>query len=74
MQWAALSWIDLGTYVSAAIGIASALVRLIEAVAGVTPTTADDEFVGRAKRALGVAVKVADRIALNPPQSQARPD
>lgn len=69
-----LSLIDLGTYVSAAIGIASALVRLVEVVAGITPTTADDEFAGKARRALGTVIKLADRVALNPPQSQARVD
>lgn len=68
----AFSFLDIGTYIAAAIGIASAAVRLIEQIAGVTPNTADDEFAGKARRTLGKVVAVADRLALNPPASQAR--
>lgn len=66
--------VDLGTYISAAIGVASVLVRAADAIAGITPSTADDEFVGRLKRGLGTAVRWADRLALNPPKPKARAD
>lgn len=72
-MYAGFSIIDIGTYISAAIGIASALVRLAEQVASITPSTKDDEFAGKARKVLGRAVAVIDRIALNPPASKARP-
>ena len=50
----------LGIIVTAATSIVAAL----EKVAEVTPTTKDDEYVGKAKAALGYVAAVLDKVSV----------
>lgn len=45
---------------------ASFIVKGLEVIAGVTPTTKDDEFVGKLKRGLGYVSGLLDRFAVHP--------
>lgn len=54
------------------VGSASAIVAALDKIAAITPTTKDDMIVGKAKRYIGIAVAVLDRIALNPDKAKAR--
>lgn len=47
------------------IGSASLIVTALEKLAGITPSTRDDELVGKIKRAVGYISAVVDKIALN---------
>lgn len=55
-----------------AVGTASILFKALEKIAGVTPTTKDDEFVSKVKKWLGFLSSVLDRLALNPDKTKAR--
>lgn len=68
-----VSLADLAVSVPAIIGAASLMVKAAGLIAGITPSKRDDELVGRIERALGLVVRVADRVALNPPAEKARP-
>lgn len=46
------------------VGAMATIVKGLEVVAGVTPTTKDDEYVGKAKRALGVVSYWLDKLSL----------
>jgi len=50
----------------AVVGGASLIVQGLEKIAGVTPSTKDDEWVGKTKRTLGKVSEVLSRLALNP--------
>lgn len=63
---------DIATYISAAIGAASLVVQAAEKITGITPSQADDEFVSKVKVGLAKVVRIADRLALNPPAPKAR--
>lgn len=45
---------------------ATCIVKGLEVIAGITPTTKDDEFVGKVKRALGYVSDILDRFAVHP--------
>ena len=46
------------------IGAMATIVKGLEVVAGVTPTTKDDEYVGKVKKALGVVSYWLDKLSL----------
>lgn len=54
------------------VGAASMILAGLRKIANITPTTVDDEWVSKAEKALAFAVKLLDRLALNPDQSAAR--
>lgn len=64
--------INAFTYATAIIGAASLLVAAAEKIAGITPSTKDDYYVGKAKKFLGSITAVLDKIALNPAKHNAR--
>jgi len=47
------------------VGALAAIVKGLEVIAGVTPSTKDDELVGKAKRALGVVSYWLDKLSLS---------
>lgn len=51
------------------IGICSAIVKALEAIAGITPSTKDDHYVGVVKRGLGYLTALLSSMALNPRQT-----
>jgi hypothetical protein len=51
--------------VVAIIGAATALVNAAEYIAGITPSTKDDEYVSEFKRKLGVLVAFLDKVAMS---------
>lgn len=53
-------------YALAVVGGASLIVEGLSKIAGVTPSTKDDEYVGKAKRVLGYVSGFLSRIARNP--------
>lgn len=59
-------------YVSTIAGAASLVVLALEKIAGITPSTKDDYYVGKAKKFLGKVTAVLDKIALNPAKHNAR--
>jgi len=56
-----ISYIELALVV---IGAMATIVKGLEVVAGVTPTTKDDKYVGKAKQALGVISYWLDKLSL----------
>lgn len=54
------------------VGTASIIFKALEKIAHVTPTTKDDEFVSKVRKALGFLSALLDRLALNPDKSKAR--
>lgn len=54
------------------VGTASVIFKALEKIAHITPTTKDDEFVGKVRKALGFLSALLDRLALNPDKSKAR--
>lgn len=46
------------------IGAMATIVKGLEVVAGVTPTTKDDEYVGKVKKALGYVSYWLDKLSL----------
>ncbi len=50
----------------AVVGGASSIVMGLEKIAKITPSTKDDYYVGKAKRAVGWASEILSKIALNP--------
>lgn len=57
---------------STVVGTASIIFKALEKIAQVTPTTKDDEFVGKVRKYLGFLSALLDRLALNPDKSKAR--
>jgi len=55
------SYIELALIV---IGAMAAIVKGLEVIAGVTPSTKDDEYVGKFKQALGVVSYWLDKLSL----------
>ena len=56
-----IGYIELALIV---IGGMATIVKGLEVVAGVTPSTKDDEYVGKAKKALGVVSYWLDKLSL----------
>ena len=56
-----IGYIELALVV---IGAMATIVKGLEVVAGVTPTTKDDEYVGKTKKALGVVSYWLDKLSL----------
>ena len=52
--------------IGAVVSGATLIVLGLEKIAGITPTTKDDEFVGKVKRALGYVSDILDRFAVHP--------
>jgi hypothetical protein len=57
-----VSYIELALVI---VGALAAIVKGLEVIAGVTPSTKDDELVGKAKRALGVVSYWLDKLSLS---------
>jgi hypothetical protein len=53
-------------YALAVVGGASLIVAGLEKIADVTPSTKDDLYVGKAKRAIGYVAAILDKLAVNP--------
>lgn len=53
-------------YLAILVAGASSIVFGLEKIAGITPSTKDDYYVGKAKRALGWLSEILSKIALNP--------
>lgn len=64
--------VQVVTLIPTVIGAASVLVKTASAVAKVTPSTKDDELVGKGAKMLSKTVAVLDKIALNPDTLDAR--
>lgn len=58
-----MDWLQIALEI---IGGASILVMALEKFAKITPSTKDDYYVSKAKRYVGYAVSLADKLALNP--------
>lgn len=56
----------------AVVGGASVVVQGLAKIAAVTPSTRDDEIIGKVQTVLTGIVRVLDKIALNLPAQQAR--
>lgn len=54
------------------VGAASLMVQGIAKVTAITPSTKDDEVVGKVQSFLVVTTKVLDRVALNLPATKSR--
>lgn len=52
--------------IGAVVSGATLIVLGLEKIAGITPTTKDDEFVGKVKRALGYVSAILDRLSVHP--------
>ncbi len=57
-----VSYIELALVI---VGALAAIVKGLEVIAGVTPSTKDDELVGKVKRALGVVSYWLDKLSLS---------
>jgi hypothetical protein len=58
-----VEWLEI---IAVVVGGASMIVLGLEKIAGVTPSTKDDEYVGKAKKVLGKVSEILSRLALNP--------
>jgi len=56
-----INYIELALII---VGAMATIVKGLEVVAGVTPTTKDDEYVGKFKQALGVVSYWLDKLSL----------
>ncbi len=56
-------WIEIAFIV---VGACSTIVLGLEKIAGVTPSTKDDEYVSKAKKGLGWLSDLLSKLALNP--------
>lgn len=56
-----ISYIELALII---VGAMATIVKGLEVVAGVTPSTKDDEYVGKLKQALGVVSYWLDKLSL----------
>lgn len=56
----------------AVIGGASVIVQGLAKIATVTPSTRDDEIIGKVQAVLSGVIKILDKIALNLPADKAR--
>lgn len=68
-------FVPVGQYIGLAltgVGAASLLLQGIALIAGITPSTRDDECVGKIQRGLAKVQRVLDRLALNPSANKAR--
>lgn len=52
--------------IGAVVSGATLIVLGLEKIAGITPTTKDDEFVGKVKRMLGYVSDLLDRLSVHP--------
>lgn len=53
-------------------GTASYIFQILEKIADLTPTDKDNEYLGKAQRALAYVIAILDRIAVNPDKEHAR--
>ena len=60
------------TVLTSVVGAASLVVQGIAKVTAITPSTRDDEIVGKVQYGLAVTSRFLDKIALNFPATQAR--
>ena len=51
-------------YVGIVVTAATAIVAALEKIAEVTPTTKDDEYIGKAKKWLGVVSAILDKVSV----------
>ncbi|EPX9362315.1 hypothetical protein ACW6B7_000021 [Aeromonas veronii] len=56
----------------AVVGAASLIVQGLAQIAAVTPSTRDDEIIGKVQAILAGLVKILDKVALNLPADKAR--
>lgn len=56
--------------IGAVVSGATLIVLGLEKIAAVTPTTKDDEFVGKLQRGLGYVSAILDRFAVHPTKKQ----
>lgn len=60
------AWVGEGlTYLTMIIGGATLIVHGLEKFAKITPSTKDDEWVGKTKRRLGVIAAFLDKVAMS---------
>jgi hypothetical protein len=59
-------------WVLTAVGAASAIVAALIPIAKLTPSSKDDEFLGKAQKFLAWLIAILDRVAINPSQDNAR--
>lgn len=64
--------ITVFTVLTSVVGAASLVVQGIAKVTAITPSTRDDEIVGKVQSGLAVTSRFLDKIALNFPATQAR--
>lgn len=63
---------EIGLWLVTLVGAASLLSRAITKIVRITPNTKDDELAGKFAKAVGYVQSLLDRLALNPPQPEAR--
>lgn len=64
-----VNWV---TILLAAVGGASLIVQGLAKIAAITPSTRDDEIIGKVQGFLTGLAKILDKVALNLPANQAR--
>lgn len=60
------------TIALAVVGGASLVVQGLAKIAAVTPSTRDDEIIGKVQGVLATVARILDKVALNLPAAQAR--
>lgn len=60
------------TIALAVVGGASLVVQGLAKIAAVTPSTRDDEIIGKVQGVLATVTRILDKVALNLPAAQAR--
>ena len=60
-------------YLSSVVGAASIILQGISKITDITPSKKDDEYVTKAKKAVGVLVTILDRVSLQLPADKSRP-
>ncbi len=60
------------TIALAVVGGASLVVQGLAKIAAITPSTRDDEIIGKVQGVLATVARILDKVALNLPAAQAR--
>lgn len=60
------------TIALAVVGGASLVVQGLAKIAAITPSTRDDEIIGKVQGVLATVTRILDKVALNLPAAQAR--
>lgn len=60
------------TIALAVVGGASLVVQGLAKIASITPSTRDDEIIGKVQGVLATVTRILDKVALNLPAAQAR--